>query len=116
MKLKDQELGLMIVTLIKGLKELHKLNELPETVFVIYYKMITLLVNHFVYSIKDLKSIEEFTEEEKSFMDLPVLGVFTDPDSLSDEDHFKEAIIKARVMAMEQQMQEIRDNNQRIKQ
>ena len=49
-------------------------------------------------------------------MDLPVLGVFTDPDSLSDEDHFKEAITKARVMAMEQQMQEIRDNNQRIKQ
>ena len=45
MKLKDQELGLMIVTLIKGLKELHKLNELPETVFVIYYKMITLLVS-----------------------------------------------------------------------
>lgn len=114
MKLKDQELGLMVVTLYEGLKELHKLNELPETVFIIYYKMITLLVNHFVYSIKDLKSIEEFTEEEKSFIDLPVLGVFLDPDSLSDEDHFKEAITKARVMAMEHELQEIKDKDSKI--
>jgi len=42
-------------------------------------------------------------------MDLPVLGVFLDPDSLSDEDHFKEAITKARVMAMEHELQEIKD-------
>lgn len=116
MKLKDKELGLMIVTLVNGLKELHKLNELPETVFVIYYKMITLLVNHFVYSIQDLKSIEEFTEEEKSFMDLPVLEVFIDSDSLPEEYHFKDAITKARLMAMEHELQEIKDNNQRIKQ
>lgn len=115
MKLKDKELGLFIVTLVKGLQKLYEAREIPDTIGTVYLKMITILVNHFVYSIKDLKSIEEFTEEEKSIIDLPVLGVFLDPDSLPEEDHFKDAITKARLMAMEQQMQEIRDNNQRIK-
>ena len=72
--------------------------------------MIALLFNHFQYSIQDLKSIEEFTEEEKSFMDLPLLGVFLDPNSMQ-EDHFKEAILKARVMAMEQELQKIKDKD-----
>ena len=65
MKLKDKELGLFIVTLVKGLKELRESEEIPDTIGTVYLKMITLLVNHFIYSIKDLKSIEEFTEEEK---------------------------------------------------
>ena len=107
MKLKDKEVSLMMVTLVKGLQEL---NEVPDIVKTIYFKMITLLFDHFFYSIKDLKRIEEFTEEEKSFIDLPVLGSFIDPDSLSDEDHFKEILTEARVMSTEQELQEDNDN------
>lgn len=109
MKLKEKETGLMIFTIIEGLQEL---KELPDTVVTIYVRMLTLLFNHFIYSIKDLKSIEEFTEEEKSFLDLdlPVLGVFLDPNSMQ-EDHFKEAILKAKVMAMEQELQKIKDKD-----
>lgn len=92
MKLKDQEVGLMIVTIMEGLK---KLDKLDDTVKIIYTKMITLLFNHFSYYIKDLKSVEDFTEEEKSFIiNLPVLGVFLDPNSMPDGDKFKEIQIK----------------------
>jgi len=58
MKLKDQDAGLMIVTIMKALD---KLDELDSQVKTIYFKMITLLFNHFNYSIKDLQSIEVFT-------------------------------------------------------
>lgn len=111
MKLKEKEAGLMIFTIIEGLQEL---KELPDTIVTIYVKMLTLLFNHFIYSIKDLKSIEEFTEEEKSFLDLPVLGVFLDPDTLPDRDPFKDAILKARVMSMEQELQEYKNNDNPI--
>lgn len=93
MKLKDQEVGLMIVTIMEGLKKLDKLN---DTVKIIYTKMITLLFNHFSYYIKDLKSVEDFTEEEKSFISLPTLGVFLDPNSMPDGDKFKEILLKLR--------------------
>ena len=93
MKLKDQEVGLIIVTIMEGLK---KLDKLDDTVKIIYTKMITLLFNHFSYYIKDLKSVEDFTEEEKSFIiNLPVLGVFLDPNSMPDGDKFKEILLKA---------------------
>lgn len=93
MKLKDQEVELMIVTIMEGLK---KLDVLDDTVKVIYSKMILLLLNHFSYYIKDLKSVEDFTEEEKSFISLPTLGVFLDPNSMPDGDKFKEILLKAR--------------------
>ena len=93
MKLKDSEVGLMLVTIMEGLK---KLDVLDDTVKVIYSKMITLLFNHFSYYIKDLKSVEDFTEEEKSFISLPILGVFLDPNSMPDGDKFKEILLKAR--------------------
>lgn len=86
MKLKDSEVGLMIVTIMEGLK---KLDVLDDTVKIIYTKMITLLFNHFSYYIKDLKSVKDFTEEEKSFIELSVLGVFLDPNSMPDGDKFK---------------------------
>lgn len=108
MKLKDQEVGLMIVTIMKGLDKLDELNGQVKT---IYFRMLSLLVNHFIYSIKDLDRVEDFTDEEKFFIELPILGVFLDPDSLSEEDPFKEAIIKARVMSMEQELQEIKDKD-----
>lgn len=110
MKLKEKEAGLMIFTIIEGLQEL---KELPDTIVTIYVRMLTLLFNHFIYSIKDLKSIEEFTEEEKSFLnlDLPVLGVFLDPNSIQEGDPFKDAILKARVMSMEQELQKIKNND-----
>jgi hypothetical protein len=108
MKLKDQEVGLMIVTIMKGLD---KLDELDGQIKTIYFRMLSLLVNHFIYSIKDLKRVEDFTDEEKFFIELPLLGVFLDPDSLSEEDPFKKAIIKARVMSMEQELQEIKDKD-----
>lgn len=95
MKLKDQEIGLMLVTIREGI---NRLDELPDTVKVIYYKMIALLFNHFQYSIKDLERVEDFTEEEKFFIELPVLGVFLDPDSLPDGDPFKESLLKARAI------------------
>ena len=108
MKLREKEVGLMIVTIMKGLDKLDELNGQVKT---IYFRMLSLLVNHFIYSIKDLKRVEDFTEEEKFFIELPLLGVFLDPDSLSEEDPFKKDIIKARVMAMEQELQEIKDKD-----
>lgn len=92
----------MIVTIMKGL---NSIDELPDQVKHIYSKMIALLFNHFQYSIQDLKSIEEFTEEEKSFMELPLLGVFLDPNSMQ-EGEFKDAILKAKAMADQQKIQE----------
>lgn len=92
----------MVVTIMKGL---NSIDELPDQVKHIYSKMIALLFNHFQYSIQDLKSIEEFTEEEKSFMDLLLLGVFLDPNSIQ-EGEFKDAILKAKAMADQQKIQE----------
>lgn len=92
----------MIVTIMKGL---NSIDELPDQVKLIYSKMIALLFNHFQYSIQDLKSIEEFTEEEKSFMDLPLLGVFLDPNSIQ-EGEFKDVILKAKARADQQKIQE----------
>lgn len=102
MELKKQDVGLMVVTIMKGL---NSIDELPDQVKHIYSKMIALLFNHFQYSIQDLKSIEEFTEEEKSFMDLPLLGVFLDPNSIQ-EGEFKDAILKAKARADQQKIQE----------
>lgn len=45
MKLKDQEVGLMIVTIMKGLDKLDELNGQVKT---IYFRMLTLLVNHLI--------------------------------------------------------------------
>lgn len=102
MELKRQDVSLMLVTIMKGLE---KLEELPDSVKQIYFKMIALLINHFAYSIKDLKSINEFTEEEKSFINFAVLGVFLDPNSL-EEDEFKDALLKAKAMAAQQELNE----------
>lgn len=111
MKLKDQEVGLMILTLRESI---NRLDELPDTVKIIYHKMINLLFNHFQYSIKDLESVEDFTEEEKFFIEFPVLGVFLDLDSLQDGDPLKGSILKARAIAIEQELQEIKNNNDKI--
>lgn len=101
----------MIVTIMKGLD---KLDELDGPIKTIYFKMITLLINHFIYSIKDLERVEDFTDEEKFFLELPVLGIFLDPDTLPDGDPFKDAILKARVMSMEQELQEVKNNDNPI--
>lgn len=101
MKLKDQDAGLMIVTIMKALD---KLDELDSQVKTIYFEMITLLFNHFNYSIKDLQSIEDFTDEERSFIELPLLGIFLDPDSMPDGDLFKNAILKAKAIFQQQEL------------
>ena len=111
MELKKQEVGLMIVTIMKGLDKLDELNGQVKT---IYFRMLSLLVNHFIYSIKDLKRVEDFTDEEKFFIELPLLEIFLDPDTLPDEDPFKDAILKARVMSMEQELQEYKNNDNPI--
>lgn len=41
MKLKDKEIGLMIVTLVKGLQKLYEAREIPNTIGTVYLKMIT---------------------------------------------------------------------------
>lgn len=111
MKLKDQDAGLMIVTIMKALD---KLDEVDSQVKTIYFKMITLLFNHFNYSIKDLQSIEDFTDEEKSFIELPLLGVFLDPDSMPDGDPFKNAILKAKAIFQQQEIQRIQETDPKI--
>lgn len=111
MKLKDQDAGLMIVTIMKALD---KLDELDSQVKTIYFKMITLLFNHFNYSIKDLQSIEDFTDEEKSFIELPLLGVFLDTDSMPDGDPFKNAILKAKAIFQQQEIQRIQETDPKI--
>lgn len=111
MKLKDQDAGLMIVTIMKALD---KLDELDSQVKTIYFKMITLLFNHFNYSIKDLQSIEDFTDEEKSFIELPLLGVFLDPNSLPDGDQFKDAILRAKAIFQQQEIQRIQETDPKI--
>lgn len=111
MKLKDQDAGLMIVTIMKALD---KLDELDSQIKTIYFKMITLLFNHFNYSIKDLQSIEDFTDEEKLFIELPLLGVFLDPDSMPDGDPFKNAILKAKAIFQQQEIQRIQETDPKI--
>lgn len=50
MELKKQDVGLMVVTIMKGL---NSIDELPDQVKHIYSKMIALLFNHFQYSIQE---------------------------------------------------------------
>lgn len=38
MKLKDKELGLFIVTLVKGLQKLYEAREIPDTIGIVYLK------------------------------------------------------------------------------
>lgn len=111
MKLKDQDIVLMIVTIMKALD---KLDELDSQIKTIYFKMITLLFNHFNYFIKGLQSIEDFTDEEKSFIELPLLGVFLDPDSMPDGDPFKNAILKAKAIFQQQEIQRIQETDPKI--